>query len=306
MVESAQKSRSLWVRYWRPAPLLVAACSMLLAAAALEAGSVREATAVSRSPAVDAADFFLFRSYEPGRDGYVVLIATYNPLQEPAFGGPNHYPLDTGAIYEIHVANDGDAEEDVTFRFNFDQRFRALELEVGLPGAEESVPIAQVNAGEIRGGDESGLNVLRSYTVKVFRHGEAGQQGEFLTRAATGAHRLRMPFDDIGDKSIPDYERYSSSFVYEVNVPGCDGTGRVFVGQREDPFRGNLGEFYDLINVDMIGTVRDRASDTAQERHGPRSRGAHRLPDRRRQSGDRRLDYGEPSPRPRAEGQPGF
>ncbi|HEX9734289.1 MAG TPA: DUF4331 family protein, partial [Thermoanaerobaculia bacterium] len=228
MVESAQKSRSLWVRYWRPAPLLVAACSMLLAAAALEAGSVREATAVSRSPAVDAADFFLFRSYEPGRDGYVVLIATYNPLQEPAFGGPNHYPLDTGAIYEIHVANDGDAEEDVTFRFNFDQRFRALELEVGLPGAEESVPIAQVNAGEIRGGDESGLNVLRSYTVKVFRHGEAGQQGEFLTRAATGAHRLRMPFDDIGDKSIPDFERYSSSFVYEVNVPGCDGTGRVF------------------------------------------------------------------------------
>ena len=58
----------------------------------------------------------MFRSYEPGREKFVTLIANYLPLQEP-YGGPNYFILDNDAVYEIHVDNDGDAVEDLTFQF---------------------------------------------------------------------------------------------------------------------------------------------------------------------------------------------
>jgi hypothetical protein len=34
-----------------------------------------------------------------------------------------------------------------------------------------------------------------------------------------------------------------------VNIPGCTSPGKVFVGQRKDPFAVNLGVIFDLLNV---------------------------------------------------------
>ena len=45
--------------------------------------SHREAPNITRMPTVDSTDFYLFNSYEPGRDGYVTLLANYIPLQQP-------------------------------------------------------------------------------------------------------------------------------------------------------------------------------------------------------------------------------
>ena len=45
-------------------------------------------------PAVDSTDFYMFNSYEPGRAGYVTLLADYLPLQDP-YGGPNYFALDS-------------------------------------------------------------------------------------------------------------------------------------------------------------------------------------------------------------------
>jgi hypothetical protein len=44
------------------------------------------------------------------------------------------------------------------------------------------------------------------------------------------------------------YDTYAKQFIYNVNIPGCAGEGRLFVGQRKDPFVVNLGETFDLIN----------------------------------------------------------
>jgi hypothetical protein len=57
------------------------------------ASSHREAPTIAGLPRVDGTDLYMFRSYEPGRQGYVTLIANYIPLQDPA-GGPNFYQLD--------------------------------------------------------------------------------------------------------------------------------------------------------------------------------------------------------------------
>ena len=62
-----------------------------------------------QNPKVDGTDFYMFRSYEPGRAGYVTLIANYLPLQDP-YGGPNFFKLDPNALYEIHIDNNGGAQ----------------------------------------------------------------------------------------------------------------------------------------------------------------------------------------------------
>src|ERR1700675_2622216 len=87
----------------------------LIAAALLPfcamASSHREAPAIAGQPRADGTDFYMFRSYEPGRSAYVTLIANYIPLQD-AYGGPNYFNLDPNAVYKIHVDSDGDADSD--------------------------------------------------------------------------------------------------------------------------------------------------------------------------------------------------
>ena len=90
----------------------------LLMAAGAQASSHREAPFITKYPQVDATDFYMFMSYEPGREDYVTLIANYLPTQA-AYGGPNYFPLDDNALYEIHIDNTGDAVEDLTFQFRF-------------------------------------------------------------------------------------------------------------------------------------------------------------------------------------------
>ena len=66
------------------------------------ASSHREAPEIAGMPRLDGTDFYMFRSYEPGRSGYVTLIANYIPLQDPG-GGPNFFDLDSrGRLPDSH------------------------------------------------------------------------------------------------------------------------------------------------------------------------------------------------------------
>ena len=91
----------------------LAAAALLAIGSPVLASSHREAPSITTSPKVDGSDFYLFRSYEAGRSGYVTLIANYQPLQD-AYGGPNYFAMDPNALYEIHVDNNGDAREDLS------------------------------------------------------------------------------------------------------------------------------------------------------------------------------------------------
>ena len=100
--------------------LAAAAIAALLPFSAL-ASSHREAPNIARFPTVDSTDFYLFNSYQADRAGYVTLLANYIPLQQP-YGGPNYFAMDPFALYEIHVDNDGDAAENLTFQFRCTKR----------------------------------------------------------------------------------------------------------------------------------------------------------------------------------------
>src|SRR5260370_17483580 len=69
----------------------------LCAAVPLCASSHGDAPAIAGMPEVAAADFYMFRSYEPGRDGFVTFLADFNPMQDP-FGGPTYFPLPPAAF----------------------------------------------------------------------------------------------------------------------------------------------------------------------------------------------------------------
>src|SRR5262245_64978593 len=52
------------------------------------ASSHREAPLIVADPLADNTDTYAFRSTEPGREGFVTLIANWIPFQEPS-GGPD-------------------------------------------------------------------------------------------------------------------------------------------------------------------------------------------------------------------------
>ncbi len=99
----------------------IAAALVAVAGTTIQASSHREAPGITKTPKLDGTDFYMFRSYEPGRAEFVTLIANYVPLQD-VYGGPNFFTLDPDAVYEIHVDNNGDAREDITFQFQFRNR----------------------------------------------------------------------------------------------------------------------------------------------------------------------------------------
>jgi hypothetical protein len=219
----------------------------ILAAAMLPlyavASSHREAPAIAGQPRVDGTDFYMFRSYEPGRSGYVTFIANYIPLQD-AFGGPNYFNLDPKAVYEIQVDNDGDGVSDLRFEFSFTNTYKDLAVASG--GDQIPVPLINIGPVDVAGAN---LNLIQSYSVTLERHGRR----EPIGNATLGGTKFFKPTDNIGNKSIIDYAGYAAHFVYDVSIPDCSLPGRVFVGQRKDGFVANLGEIFDLLNLNPAG-----------------------------------------------------
>lgn len=228
----------------------------------VQGSSHREAPGITKTPKLDGTDFYMFRSYEPGREGFVTLVANYIPLQDP-YGGPNYFTLDTDAVYEIHIDNDGDAVEEITFQFRPSITVKDLAVDAG----GMMMPVPLINIGQIGpgAGDTAALNREESYTLNIIRGARRGGTSEAVTDSASGATSFRKPVDNIGMKSIPDYAAYANSHIYDINIPGCSA-GRVFVGQRKDPFVVNLGETFDLVNVtNPLGAENAEADDLADK-----------------------------------------
>ncbi|MFZ0870947.1 MAG: DUF4331 domain-containing protein [Rhodanobacter sp.] len=222
-----------------------------LAPAIAMASSHREAPFISTMPQVDASDFYMFTSYEPGRQGYVTLLANYNPLQNPG-GGPNFYALDHNAIYDIHIDNAGHANADLTFRFRFTNSYKDLTVPTGTTGTP--IPVPLLNIGPVSSTNQSALNRTETYTVELLQGDPDTARGRPLVNSAGGSTVFTKPVDNIGFKSIANYATYANSYVYNVVIPGCSQPGRVFAGQRKDGFVADLGEIFDLVNLNPLGS----------------------------------------------------
>src|ERR1039457_5357733 len=128
--------------------LLIALAGLVLAGGNAFASSHREAPLITGTPKLDGADFYMFNSYEVGRSNFVTFVADYLPLQD-AYGGPNYFMLETNGVYEISIDNSGDAQEDITFQFQFYQTSRHIALPIGPPGNQITNAIPLVISGQI-------------------------------------------------------------------------------------------------------------------------------------------------------------
>ncbi|MGE6440583.1 DUF4331 domain-containing protein [Psychrobacter sp. NPDC078409] len=220
---------------------LIAAITLCMSASAV-ASSHREAPSITKTPKVDASDFYMFNSYENNRADYVTIIANYLPLQD-AYGGPNYFALDPDALYEIHVDNNGDAVEDITFQFDFTQELNSIEIDSDGDPSTPNVAIPLSNAGDAS--NSANVQTSESYNVTMVK-------GDRRSGSRTSLGNFDKPFDYIGTKSFADYPTYARSFIKPLNLGSC-GQGRVFVGQRAEGFAIDLGKVFDLVNLNPLG-----------------------------------------------------
>jgi len=242
-------------RAQRPFLCTLAMLATMAALPEAQASSHREAPFITTQPKVDGTDFYMFRSYEPGRTAYTTIIADYAPLQNPG-DGPNYYTMDAAALYEIHIDQNADAVEDLTFQFQFQNTLKDITLPVG--GKNVSIPLMQ--AGVLTGtSNPANLNVRETYTLAMVVNGRRSGVRTLMTNLADGSTTFEKPVDYIGDKSFGgagNYAAYANAHIYSFNIPNCTaGAARVFVGQRKDPFALALGQIFDLINLNPLGST---------------------------------------------------
>ena len=177
------------------------------------ASSHREAPLISDDPSADNTDVYAFVS--PDKPDTVTILANYIPFEDPA-GGPNYYRFDPSARYEIHVDNDGDARDDVTYRFQF-------KTHVGNPNT------FLYNTNQVTSPTDPDLNVKQTYSVTRIAHGSKTVLGSDLP----------VPPANIGPRSNPSYDPFQG-------VVDLGGGRKVFAGPRDDPFFVDLGSIFDL------------------------------------------------------------
>jgi Domain of unknown function (DUF4331) len=223
---------------------MAALAGIILLPPAAMASSHREAPFITTRPKVDGTDFYMFNSYEPGRAGYVTLIANYQPFEFPQ-GGPNYYTMDPNALYEISIDNTGSGKEALTFQF----RFTTVDSGLAVTAGTKSIPVPLSNIGPLSATSSAAQNVAETYTVTLVTGDRRTGTALPVIDAVSGSKTFAKPFDNIGAKSIPNYAAYAAAFIHTITIPGCNTPGRVFVGQRQDGFVVNLGETFDLVNI---------------------------------------------------------
>jgi hypothetical protein len=238
--------------------MLALGATLALGGGMAHASSHREAPFITEIPRLDTTDVYAFRSYEPGRADFVTIIANYLPLQD-AYGAPNYFNLDPEALYEIHVDNNGDAVEDLTFQFRFQTQTRGLALPVG--GQQVEVAIVQTGQIGVSGSrdDIANANVTQTFNMGLVRGPRRASQPVPITDAGNGSVTFRKPVDFIGTRTLPNYVNYANDHIRPIAIPGCATPGRVFVGQRREGFYINIGQIFDLLSFQ---TLRDGVAPT--------------------------------------------
>ncbi|HJU44669.1 MAG TPA: DUF4331 domain-containing protein [Vicinamibacterales bacterium] len=192
-----------------------------------QASSHREAPLTAHDPTADNTDLYAFVS--PDEPDKVTLIANFIPFQKPD-GGPNFYNFDPNVVYEIHVDNNGDAVEDVTFQWRFTTEVRNPATFLYTTGVVSAL-------------DSPNLNVRQFYRLTRI-------DGPRRTGTVTElSGRLPVPPPNIGPRSTPNYGAIGGA------VQQLPNNIRVFAGQRDEGFYVDLGIF-DLLGVGS-GQVED-------------------------------------------------
>jgi hypothetical protein len=245
---------------------IVAALLAIGVAVPLSLGSShREAPLTSIDPTGDNTDVYAFTAPEARHS--LTVVANWIPFEDPA-GGPNFYKFDPKARYYINIDNNGDGRTDVRYRFEFKDHVRNPNSFLYAAPTVDSI-------------DSKNLNVYQTYDVTRLVYGDGGNGDRSADDSRKGGkhtkgrqhrkgkkhhrkgkshlrHQLRSSREivedaivapnNVGPKTIPNYSAVANQAIADL-----PSGGRVFAGQRDDPFFVDLGATFDAVNIDKPG-----------------------------------------------------
>jgi hypothetical protein len=209
------------------------------------ASSHMDAPLITLDPAANTTDVYAFVSQRDGAKYLTTALAVY-PHEEPGVG-PNKYNFDDNVRYEIHLATGADlaaGRASYTYQFTFNTRYKTKHT------------ILQSYLGVIQDVDDAAQNLTQSYTVKLI-----DERAHTTTVLGTGKvppnnqgvatpHYNTMSNGDLvardGVASSAELDRYTAESVYSF------GGHRVFAGQREDGFYGDINAIFDLLQLRVL------------------------------------------------------
>lgn len=207
---------------------LLAALLALAIPAMLTASSHSEAPGTAKAPRnLDDTDFYAFRTMLPDDTGTVTFLANWLPFEDPS-GFPNDYHFAEGAYYYIHIDNDGDGVEDISYRFIFAEQVRNPNTFLDFTG-----PVNSIN--------NANINVYYTYTVDRII-GPVDSPSAMITRIGSGL--LEIP-NNKGPSTFPGGYSTGSGLIQGVYT--IDQNIKVFAGPRADGFFVDLGWLGDLL-----------------------------------------------------------
>src|SRR4051794_6308096 len=202
---------------------LVAALVAAAIAVPLSFGSShREAPLTSIDPTADDTDLYAYTANDA--PGSLTVVANWIPFEDPA-GGPNFYKFDDRAHYYINIDNTGDGAADIRYEF-------AFKTKVGNP---DSFLYALPGVSSI---NDSKLNVKQTYNItrELYKNGK--ERSEKVV-----ARGIPVAPNNVGPRTFPNYDAVAAQAIRSL-----PGGGKVFAGQRDDPFFVDLGQTFDAIN----------------------------------------------------------
>ena len=222
---------------WMSAAL--AALGVMATSGGAWASSHAEAPAIAEDPAADNTDLY---AWVEGSN--LVILANYNPLEEPA-RGPNFHKFSDEVLYEIHIARGPASLEDaLTYQVRF-----------------KSTPFPNVDPGNLAapvGGGKEFFSQLggssQFYTVTKVEKGKS----TVLAKDVPVAPANIGPRTNSIAYKIPDGTTYEQFFVDNAGTSvirplGSGGAeGRVFAGPRDDGFSVDLGAVFDLAGLETV------------------------------------------------------
>ena len=165
---------------------------------------------VLRGPAPTADNTDLYAFRAADAPNMLTVLSNWIPAEDPA-AGPNYYRFSSTARYLIYIDRNGDGRPEVTYRLQF--RSKPGPLILG--------------------------NTVQTYTVVRSANGRSS----VVAKGST-------PPDNIGPRTLKtfygttNYRAIAASHVYPLS-----GGGKVFAGQRDDPFFGDIGDIFDLVAI---------------------------------------------------------
>jgi len=188
------------------------------------ASSHREAPAISLDPAADITDFYMF--LDPADSSKVVFLMNVIPLEPPG-GGPNFHRFDDNVLYEIHIDNEGDGLEDISYQFTFETTYNYPDTFLYNVGAVST---------------STNLNITQTYTVTKVDHD---------TGAATVLGTGKVAPINVGTQSAPSgYSPFGSSpGSLTTSYIKTSGDYEFFAGPRQEGFYVDLERTFDLLNL---------------------------------------------------------